>query len=234
MHEGHRQRLWEKLKQGDNLFEHELLEILLFNAYPRKNVNPVAHALLQRFSSINEVINADLDELMLVEGVGENVALYLKCIGECMRLKNNCSSFAVIKNNAEFRQFASARLAGRRTEALEFYLLDKGGDVKRICTFTDGDPESVVVRPDEVVKLISVYRPHGVYMAHNHVDCPCSPSAADDDMTKKVQMICSLNNVRFYDHCIFAPDGYYSYFMTNRLDEIAREFSVSNLFKNDL
>lgn len=151
-----------------------------------------------------------------------------------MRLKNNCSSFAVIKNNAEFRQFASARLAGRRTEALEFYLLDKGGDVKRICTFTDGDPESVVVRPEEVVKLISVYRPHGVYMAHNHVDCPCSPSAADDDMTKKVQMICSLNNVRFYDHCIFAPDGYYSYFMTNRLDEIAREFSVSNLFKNDL
>ena len=49
MHEGHRQRLWEKLKQGDNLFEHELLEILLFNAYPRNNVNPVAHALLQRF-----------------------------------------------------------------------------------------------------------------------------------------------------------------------------------------
>ena len=106
MHEGHRRRLMEKLRRGDNLFEHELLEILLFNAYPRANVNPVAHALLQRFASINEVISADVDELMLVEGVGENAALYLKCVGECMRLKNNCDSFTVIRNAGEFMQFA--------------------------------------------------------------------------------------------------------------------------------
>ena len=52
MHEGHRRRLMEKLRRGDNLFEHELLEILLFNAYPRANVNPVAHALLQRFATL--------------------------------------------------------------------------------------------------------------------------------------------------------------------------------------
>ena len=63
-----------------------------------------------------------------------------------------------------------------------------------------------------------------------HTDSPCFPSDADDDMTKKVQVICNLNNVRLYDHCIFAPDGIYSYFLTNRLDDIAREYSVSNLF----
>ena len=83
---------------------------------------------------------------------------------------------------------------------------------------------------EEIAKMISVCRPHGVYMAHNHTDSPCFPSDADDDMTKKVQVICNLNNVRLYDHCIFAPDGIYSYFLTNRLDDIAREYSVSNLF----
>ena len=56
MHEGHRQRLYEKLKNGDNLFEHEILEMLLFNAYPRKNTNPIAHELLNRFPSISEVL----------------------------------------------------------------------------------------------------------------------------------------------------------------------------------
>ena len=95
MHEGHRKRLLEKLKNGDSLFEHELLEILLFNAYPRKNVNPVAHALLKRFPCINEILNAEVEELTAVEGVGENVALYLKCIGECLRYKSDSEASGV-------------------------------------------------------------------------------------------------------------------------------------------
>ncbi len=230
MHEGHRRRLLEKLKNGDNLFEHELLEILLFNAYPRKNVNPIAHALLQRFAGIDEVINADIEELTMVEGVGENVALYLKCIGQCMRHKNSCDSFAHIKNTEELKKFVTARLGGKASEVLEFYLMDKSGRVRRIFSYTSNDPSRVVVQPEEIAKMISVCRPHGVYMAHNHTDSPCFPSDADDDMTKKVQVICNLNNVRLYDHCIFAPDGIYSYFLTNRLDDIAREYSVSNLF----
>ncbi len=234
MHEGHRQRLLEKLKNGDNLFEHEILEILLFNAYPRKNVNPVAHALLSRFAGINEVLNAEVDELMLVEGVGENVALYLKCIGECMRLKNSCESFAVINNTSELISFVTARFRGKPHEVLEFYFMDKSGRVRRICSFTDNDPDRVNVRPEEIVKLISVYRPHGVYMAHNHINCPCEPSAADDDMTKKVELICSLNNVRLYDHCIIGPDGVYSYFLSNRLDKISSEYSAANFFKDKL
>ena len=223
MHEGHRRRLLEKLKSGDNLFEHEILEILLFNAYPRKNVNPVAHALLSRFPSINEVLHADTDELCTVEGVGENVALYLKCIGQCLDLGNRCEGFAVIKNIAQFKDFVCARLNGRSTEALEFYLMDKNGKVRRIFSFSDDDAGKVEVRPDEITKLISVHKPYGVYMAHNHINCPSRPSASDDDITAKVILICNLNNVRFYDHCIYSDsDGVYSYFLTDRLEEIKR------------
>ena len=82
MHEGHRRRLYEKLKSGGNLYEHELLEMLLFNAYPRKNTNPLAHELLNRFPSISAVLNADYEELIAVPGVGEQVALYLLCVFE--------------------------------------------------------------------------------------------------------------------------------------------------------
>lgn len=231
MHEGHRRRLLEKLKSGDNLFEHEILEILLFNAYPRKNVNPVAHALLSRFSSINEVLNADIDELCLVEGVGENVALYLKCIGECLNLGNRCEGFAVIKNIAQFKDFVCARFRGKSSETLEFYLMDKNGKVRRIFSFSDKDANKVEVRPEEITKIISVHKPYGVYMAHNHINCPSAPSSADDDITGKVQLICSLNNVRLYDHCIYSDtDGIFSYFMTDRLEKIKRNCSVGNFF----
>ncbi len=230
MHEGHRKRLLEKLKNGDSLFEHELLEILLFNAYPRKNVNPVAHALLKRFPCINEILNAEVEELTAVEGVGENVALYLKCIGECLRYKSDSEGFASVKNTAELIAFVTARMRGFTHEVLELYFMDKSGVVRRICSFTERDPDRVRIRPEEIIKLISVVRPYGLYIAHNHVMSPCAPSEADDDITKKLQLICSLNNVRLYDHVIYTSGGVYSYFLEGRLDKIACDYSAANYF----
>lgn len=230
MHEGHRKRLIEKLKNKDNLYEHELLEILLYNAYPRKNVNPVAHALLKRFACIREVLSADVDELCTVDGVGENVAMYLHCIGKCLEAGHKCDSFAVIRNTAEFKSFITARFRGKTSEVLEFYLLDKNGRVKRIGSYTDNDSARVDVRPEEVLRLLSMYKPHGLYLAHNHVNCSSCPSAADDEFTKKVQLICSLNNIKLYDHCIYvSDDDIYSYFMSNRIDKILQDFTVDKL-----
>ncbi|MGN0814579.1 MAG: JAB domain-containing protein [Candidatus Coproplasma sp.] len=234
MHEGHRQRLLEKLKSGDNLYEHELLEILLFNAYPRKNVNPIAHALLERFAGIKAVLTAEVDELCAVDGVGENVALYLSCLGKCVYSGNECDSFAKIGNTAEFKAFISTRFRGKVNEVLEFYLLDKTGRVKRICSFTNGDAERVDVKPEDVIKLISVHKPYGVYVAHNHVRGGSLPSPADDQLTKQVQLICSLNNSKLYDHCIYAGDSdIYSYFMSDRLEKIKENFSVANILNNE-
>ena len=78
MHEGHRRRMYEKLKNDDGLHDHELLEILLFNAYPRINTNPIAHELIKTFGSLSGVLAADVDRLKAVDGVGESVALYIK------------------------------------------------------------------------------------------------------------------------------------------------------------
>lgn len=233
MHEGHRQRLYEKLTGGGNLYEHELLEMLLFNAYPRKNTNPVAHALLERFSSINEVLNADIDELCAVEGVGRNIALYLKCVGACVAAGNNCDCFAVVKNVAEFEEFIKRRFRGKHDEFFELYLLDKNGRIKRICAYTSNDANKVDLDPEAIIKDISVYRPYGVFAAHNHVAGSSEPSAADDELTRSIQLICDLNNVKFYDHCIYASDEeIYSYFLSNRLDKIKSDCDVRRLIKN--
>ena len=103
MHEGHRKRMYEKLKNDDGLYEHELLEILLFNAFQRKNTNPIAHALLDSFGSISGVLNASVEELCAVEGVGESVALYLKCIGECTkRTSAGSAGVAQLKSYDDF------------------------------------------------------------------------------------------------------------------------------------
>jgi DNA repair protein RadC len=233
MHEGHRQRLLSKLESGDNLYEHEILEILLFNAYPRRDVNPIAHALLQRFAGIKEILTADVAELCTVEGVGENVALYLKCIGKCLDLSGNCDNFGTVKNTEQFKKLISMRFRGKSNEYLELYFLDKGGRVKRICSFTSDDANRVDIPPEDIAKLISVHKPYGIFVAHNHVNCSSEPSYSDDQFTKQVQLICSISNVKLYDHCIYSSDNdIYSYFISDRIDQIKQEYNISELIRN--
>ena len=71
----------QRLSRADGLQDHELLEILLFSAVPRKNTNPIAHELLSAFSTLEGVFRADMEELLSVKGVGKETAAYLKCVG---------------------------------------------------------------------------------------------------------------------------------------------------------
>lgn len=230
MHEGHRRRMYEKLKSGEYLYEHELLEILLFNAYARKNTNPIAHALLNAFGTIKDVLNADVDELCAVEGVGESVALYLKCIGECVKSAGKASGIALLKNYDDFISFARMRMRGKTSEVLELYCMNKSGKVSKSFSFTSDERDKVRVDTDRVAKVISDVKPYGLLIVHNHLSGNSSPSENDDRFTMEIQLMCSINNVRLYDHCIYAGDNnIYSYFMSGKIDEIKRKFSFDAL-----
>jgi len=87
LHDGHRQRLRQRVKdEGINSLEpHEVLEFLLYFAIPRQDVNELAHALLDCFGDIRNVMNAEADELMQVKGMGEYTAIWLNKIGGCIK-----------------------------------------------------------------------------------------------------------------------------------------------------
>jgi DNA repair protein RadC len=57
---GHRERLRDRFRKGgaDALGEYELLELILFRAMPRRDVKPLAKALIARFGSFAEVVSA--------------------------------------------------------------------------------------------------------------------------------------------------------------------------------
>lgn len=81
-HKGHRHRLKRKYKEslGENFDIHELVELLLFYSIPRKNTNEIAHRLIERFGTLERMAEAPIDELKLVDGVGDNTAILLKII----------------------------------------------------------------------------------------------------------------------------------------------------------
>lgn len=229
-HKGHRKRLYEKLKAGGLLHDHELLEMLLFNAYPRKNTNPIAHKLLDTFGSLRGVFDANIEELCAVKDVGENIACYLKTVGMCSYGAYSAEGNNVtLRNYGDFKDYASVRLRSMTEEAVEIYVLDRAGKIKYVYSHSVGDKHRVRVNHDEITRLISG-KPYGIVMAHNHLTGSSEPSAEDDKFTGEVQVLCGINGVRLFDHCIYAADNdVYSYFATGRIDQIKNSYNLNTL-----
>ena len=87
IHIGHRERLRNRfLKEGlDNFEDIQVLELLLFYCIPRKDTNPIAHALLDRFGSLSQVLDAEVEDLEKVPGISDHGATLLRLVTELGR-----------------------------------------------------------------------------------------------------------------------------------------------------
>lgn len=236
MHEGHRQRMLERLQNhAESLQDYELLEILLFNAIPRKNTNEIAHNLLTAFGTIGGVFRADTEALLGVEGVGESTAAYLRCIGLFYdRVKFGESRQPTLYTSGSFGAYLAERYRGLTEEVMELYCLDANGRIKYTKRFTSGEADRVRIPPEEVSRAILSAHPYGIVLAHNHTGDVCTPSHEDDRFTAQIQMLCSMNNIRLYDHIIANGKEYYSYFLTGRMEEIRNNFNVESIIGKGL
>lgn len=231
MHEGHRKRILERLYgDGENLQDHELLEILLFNAIPRKNTNPVAHALIDAFGSLEGVFSAEIDQLKEVDGVGQSVAEYLKCIGLLFSRVSKSEHVPLSATNLqEFSNILKKRYEDRSTEVVDLFFLDSKCTVKSTYSFNSGDSGKVDVDTGDLNRVLGQHRSEGLVVAHNHPSGICNPSATDDSFTAQLYLLCSANHITLRDHVIVGKNGSYSYFLTGKLETIRHDFNIQKL-----
>lgn len=216
MHEGHRSRLVSKVRDGGIVYEHELMEILLFNACPRKDLNAVAHALVNRFGGIAGVLQAEYADLATVDGVGANMAEYIAVMGRALRAAGGDEGFAVVPNIQKFREFILSRPAPD-CDCLELYCIDKDGRVRRICDFKAKAGFRAVPEETEILKLVSAYSPYGLFVAGRRAGGNRPPDGVDDKVCEQVARIAKICGVKLYDYCVVGADGgFYSYKMADR------------------
>lgn len=234
-HDGHRHRIIQKLEKNV-LTDHEYLEVFLFNALPRKNTNDLAHRLLRRFGSVKGVFGAKLDELMTVQGVGESVASYIVCAGMLFKKFFDVQNEIVplYFDNKTFPSYVQMAYANEQTEVLDFYLFNGEKKIFKRKRFTDQEFSKVTVEPREFFEELLNEKPLGIVAVHNHPNGTCLPSSADDNMTAKVQVGASFENVLFCDHLIYGKDGVYSYYLDGKMKLFSELYSINNITKNGL
>lgn len=76
IHAGHRERMRERFQAAgfDNFQPHEVLEVLLYEFIPVRDTNPLGHALIEHFGSVENVLTAPPGELTKVPGIGKKTA----------------------------------------------------------------------------------------------------------------------------------------------------------------
>ena len=232
-HDGHRQRIIAKLDSG-TLEPHEILEVFLFNAIPRRNTNDIAHRLLNKFGSVDGVFRADVKQLQTVDGVGASVASYLRTAGMLFNIiqkERGEETFPEKFEPFSFKQFIAKAYQGEKMEVIDFYLINERQKILCRERYTCESKDFVQMSSRIPSELIARCKPAGLIIVHNHLTPNCMPSEMDDRATYQLQMICSMHNVLLCDHLIYSSAGIYSYYDTRRLHEISERFSIDTILK---
>lgn len=207
-HAGHRQRMRERfLAQGlDGFAAHEVLELMLFYAIPQKNVNPLAHQLIDRFGSLHGVLDAPAEELMKVDGVGEYAATYLTLFKAVARRfeSSRAGERECIRNRGMAEAHCRRLLDGLRLEHMYVVCLDAQMRVLSDVLIARGSLSEVPAYPRLVAEAVLRHNAYTVLLAHNHPGGSLIPSEQDVRITRKLSEMLRNIEVPLADHIIVA------------------------------
>ncbi len=215
MNDGHRQRLRERFEQsGFNGFhDHEVIELLLSYAIPRRDVKPLAKELLARFGSLSAVVDAPVVHLKQVDGVGSHASVLLAMVPRLMdrylqdRWKRNES----FHSTRDAVRYLSSFLGTERTEVFSILALNSQNALIAAEEIQRGSVNRTAVFPRLVVEACLKHRATAVILAHNHPGGDPHPSSADRQLTRKLKRLLNDLDIQVHDHIIIAGTVYYSF-----------------------
>ena len=214
IHEGHRQRLKERfVREGlDNFEQLQVLELLLFYAIPRRDTNPIAHGLLDRFGSLARVLDAPVSELRKVEGVSDGTAQYLHLLMELIRFYsvNDCSTARVLTTVEACGEYLTPYFTARRNETVFLLNLDSKCKVISCEMVGEGSVNSAGVPIRRIVEMALGANATSVVLAHNHPSGIALPSDEDRATTMRLANALAAVEITLVDHIVVADGDYVS------------------------
>ena len=214
IHDGHREKMRRRYMESglEGFADHEALELLLFYAIPRRDTNPIAHALINRYESLSDVLNAPVEELASVEGIGENAAVLIRLVSQLNQKAGLPSGKkpVVIRSTVEAGNYLVRRFAGERGETAFELCLDRKGKLLSCKRLGQGGDLSVNFDIRQLVANALLFSASSVILAHNHPSGEAAPSHSDYAATERVRAALRAVDIELADHIIVADSDYVS------------------------
>ncbi|MBI2008977.1 DNA repair protein RadC [Candidatus Saccharibacteria bacterium] len=212
--EGHRKRLRDKFLQSGlaGFHDYEIVELLLTLGTPRKDCKQIAKETIKEFGGLREVLDASIEELQKINGIGPSNAFGIKLFQaiseryskETLRSKVSMSSAQAI---AEYLQ----KFIGReKKEHFVMLSLDSRYNLIKISNISLGSVNASVVHPREVFKEAIQASASQIIIAHNHPSGDPEASPEDVALTRRLAETARVIGIELLDHIIVTTDGFQS------------------------
>ena len=213
-HAGHRERMRNRfLRFGlDNFDDHNVLELLLFYAVPRRDTNVIAHRLLNAFGTLDGVFDASPEALMDVEGVGPGAAALIRLVPEAARryFMARIKPGQILADSEAAGRYLLPRFLTCREETMYLVCLDGKLKVLDCREVSQGSVTSVSVNTRRVVQIALGQNASAVLLAHNHTSGIAVPSQEDVAVTLQLRALLAQVGVTLTDHIVVAGDDFVS------------------------
>ena len=209
-HAGHRNRVKQEfLSRGlEGWPAHRVLELLLFYAIPQGDVNALAHALTERFGSLSGVLDATVEDLKSVPGVGEHTAVLIKlmpAMGQAY-VADRSGKGTLVLSREDAADILRPYFFGARNELIHILCVDGKGKLLGVRKLSEGCIDAAEINIRRLMEEIVALRAVRVCLAHNHISSLALPSRADWVATDRLQMLLESVGVALVDHIIFVDD----------------------------
>jgi DNA repair protein RadC len=212
---GHRERLRERFRKagGGALADYELLELVLFRAIPRRDVKPLAKALLARFGSFAEVVAARPERLKEIEGLSEAAIVELKIVAETAKrfAKVRLEKRPSMGSFSALLAYCRTAMAFLDREEFRILFLDKKNGLIADEVQSLGTVDHAPVYPREIMRRALELNATALILVHNHPSGEPSPSSLDIQLTNQIVALGKSLNVAVHDHLIIGREGFASF-----------------------
>jgi DNA repair protein RadC len=211
---GHRERLRRRLLEAGPaaLADYELIELILFNAIPQRDVKPLAKTLVEKFGSFAETIAAAPERLAEVPGVKERAIAEFKIVEAAaqrfakgaMRKRLPMGSWSAVID------YCRTTMAFEARESFRILFLDKKNGLIADEVQGEGTVDHTPVYPREVIRRALELSATAIVLVHNHPSGDPTPSTQDVKMTRDIMAIAAPLGLTLHDHIIVGRDGHAS------------------------
>lgn len=182
----------------------ELIAILLRTGLQGHNAIEIGQQLLARFSSLQSLAAASVDQLRQIRGIGRDKAVTLVAafaLAHKMAQELQLES-PVLDNPGRIAQLLRANNLVKEVETLQVLLLNTRRRLIRIEEISEGTLDTLLVHPREVFRAAISANAAAIVLAHNHPSGDPTPSEADIKVTRDLIRAGQLLKIEVLDHIV--------------------------------
>ncbi len=229
---GHRKRLRDKfLSSGLSGFhDYEVIELLLTLATPRKDCKEAAKEAMNRFKTLQGVLEASASDLCEIEGLGARNILGIKLIKAVADryLKKKLIGKEALNNSKDLFDYLYHTMRDKTRECFKAIFLDAKNKVIAAETLFEGTLTASSVYPREVVLAALNHHSAALIFTHNHPSGDPMPSGEDISITRQLLFACRMLGITVHEHLIIGDNRYFSFADQGYISQMNREYETRN------